>query len=102
MVWIFIRSLAFCFCISAILCVLMFILCRERVKTDLRDRICLPISIRWKPFSWRVDGFYLAFKVVYSDFQGRTHEAICWARWEQDGTEWEEDRIIDQGDGTSV
>lgn len=102
MKWIVLRNLAFCFCVSALLGVLLFVLCRERVKTDLRERICVPMSIRWKPFSWRIDGFYLAFKVVYSDFHGRIHEAICWAHLEHGGVDWEGDRIIDHGDETSV
>jgi hypothetical protein len=102
MKWVFIRNLAFCFGAIALLSVLAIVWCRERVKSDLRERICLPISVRWKPFSWRIDGFYLAFKVIYSDFEDRTHEAVCWAHWEHDGLEWEEDRIIDHGDETPV
>src|SRR5947199_3566817 len=72
---------------------LAVILCREWVKNDLRDRICQPISVRWRFFAstW----ITCAFKVIYSDFRGEIHRARCWTYWHRRAVTWESDEIID-------
>ena len=80
--------------ISAIIIFIQFlsiILCREWVKSDLRRRICEPVSVRWQPFTWW-PLWGPAFRVFYKDAAGIVHAARCglpaWRRpvvWREDG-----------------
>jgi hypothetical protein len=82
--------------IVGVLVFLHLVLRREFVKSDLRQRICEPISVRWRPFpSTRLTS---AFKVIYSDFHGQIHRATCWT-YGRDVT-WETDEIIGHTDDT--
>lgn len=69
-------------------------LCREWVKTDLRERICEPVSVRWRPLAWRTNAVTCSFRVVYTDFHGLTHRAICSVYWHRRSVFWIEDEII--------
>ena len=89
------RQIAIVFCIVATLWFLAVVLCREWVKTDLRNRICDPLRNRWRPFAWQSNRLTCSFRVVYSDFRGRTHYAICWTDWDSPRVTWDEDEIID-------
>ena len=50
--------------------------CREWVKTDLRQRSCKPVSVRYRPFAWWVI-WGPAFRVSYVDLSGALHRAEC-------------------------
>lgn len=53
---------------------------REQVKKDLVARVCQPIQIRWRPFSfWQASYHYnpTKFKVIFSDPLGSVHKASC-------------------------
>ncbi|MCW5557230.1 MAG: hypothetical protein KIT22_05275 [Verrucomicrobiae bacterium] len=88
------RNLALVFCVIPMLIFLHALLCREWVKRDLRDRICRPIQIRWRPFA--SNRITCSFKVLYCDFQGQIHLGICRPYW-RDHVIWEEDEIVDHG-----
>jgi hypothetical protein len=62
--------------ILAVLWLLHVLLAREWVKTDIIDRGLMPVSIRWKPFSWWVV-CGPAFRVTYSDVTGAIYHAEC-------------------------
>jgi len=87
------RNIAIVPCIVGVLWSLAVVLCREWVKSDLRNRICQPISVRWRFFaSTRIA---CAFKVIYSDVRGQIHRATCCTYWHRRGVTWESDEIID-------
>ena len=88
------RNLALIPCIVAALVFLAVVLCRECVKSDLRERTCEPLRVRWRPFAWRTNWFTCSFKVDYSDFQGQIHRAICWTYWHRRSVTWGSDEII--------
>lgn len=79
-------------CIVAVLWVLCVILCREWVKSALRDKICQPLRVRWRPFD--SNRIAAAFVVVYSDFEGRIHRATCRTPWHRRSVEWIQDEIV--------
>jgi hypothetical protein len=83
--------------IPVIVCVVQFLfiaLCREWVKTDLRQKICAPIQVRWQPFTWwPVWG--PAFRVVYEDAGGNVHAARCGVPAWKKPVIWREDEIVD-------
>ena len=89
------RNIAIVPCIVAALWFLAVVLCREWVKSDLRRRMCEPVRIRWRPFAWRTNRLTCSFKVVYSDFRGQIHRAICWTYWHRPSVTWDADEIID-------
>ena len=70
-----------CVAIIGLLWFLFFLLRRERVKSDLRKRLFIPLSVRWLPFGWWWGRFAGAsesyFKVRYVDIDGYIHEARC-------------------------
>ena len=88
------RNIALIPCIVAALEFLAVILCREWVKGDLRERMCAPIHIRWRPLSWRTNGLACAFTVLYSDLDGRLHRGWCWTYWHRPSVTWERDEIV--------
>jgi hypothetical protein len=56
---------------------LSIILVREKVKADLNERICEPLSVRWIPLSWHSSSISCCFRVVYRDFRGQIHRGEC-------------------------
>ena len=88
------RNIATAPCIVGVLLSLVVVLGREWVKSDLRDRMCEPIKVRWRPFTWRTNWATCSFKVVYSDFHGQIHRANCWTSWYYRSVKWDEDEII--------
>ena len=92
------RNIAIIPIIVGVLQFLCVMLCREWVKSDLRQRICKPIRVRWRPFaSTRLT---CAFKVVYSDFHGEIHRATCRTYWHRRSVTWDGDEIIGYTDET--
>ncbi len=89
------RNIALCFCAVAMLEFLAVVLCREWVKRDLQRRTCAAVRIRWRPFAWRTNWLACSFRVVYSDFRGQIHRAICWTYWHRPSVTWDTDEIID-------
>lgn len=90
------RNLALIPCIVAVLWFLAIVLCREWVKRDLRERICQPMKVRWRPLvSSRLR---CAFKVIYSDFRGQIHRATCRTPWYWKEVRWADDEIIGETD----
>lgn len=89
------RNLALCFSIVAILVFLAVVLCREWVRSDLRQKICQPIYIRWRPLAWRTNWLTCSFRVLYSDVHGQIHRRICWTYWLRPNVTWDRDEIID-------
>lgn len=87
------RNVAIIPCIVGTLWFMSVILCREWVKRDLRDRICMPIHIRW--LWWPTNRLRCSFRVIYSDAQGQVHRASCWTYWLRPGVKWDADEIID-------
>ena len=87
------RNVAIIPCIIAVLWFLAVVLCREWVKSDLRDRVCQPVSVRWQYFSGLPNT--CAFKVIYSDFRGQIHRATCWTHWHRPSVTWQSDEIVD-------
>ena len=86
------RNLALIPCIVAVLWSLAVTLCREWVKSDLRERLRQPISVRWRfLYSTRR---HCAFRVVYCDVQGQIHRASCWTYWYYRSVSWREDEVI--------
>jgi len=45
--------------------------------------------------AWRTNRVTCSFKVVYSDFRGQIHRAICWMYWHRPSVTWDADEIID-------
>lgn len=90
------RNLAVCIAIVAALCFLAVQLCREWVKRDLRDRICRPIRVRWRPFAYRTDRLTCCFQVVYAGFHGRVHRAVCWTCWHRPSVTWVSDIVVEE------
>ena len=88
----FSHTLVVAICIIPVLWSLLVVVCRMVVKSDLRDRICDPISVRWRPFG--SSQFRCAFRVVYSDFQGKIHQATCETNWYGGMVTWFDDEII--------
>lgn len=87
------RNIAIIPCIVAALWFLAVVLCREWVKSELHERMCRPISVRWRFFaSTRIT---CAFKVIYSDCAGQIHRGRCWTYWHRRGVTWESDEIVD-------
>lgn len=93
------RSLAIIACIVAVLWFLAVVLCREWVKADLRDRLCQPVSLRWRYWTWTPQ---CAFQVIYSDVRGRIHRATCWTHWHRRNVTWEKDEVIDHRHETAA
>ena len=89
------RNIAIVPCIVAALWFLAVVLCREWVKSDLRQSLCEPLRIRWRPFACRTNKVTCSFKVVYSDCRGQIHRAICWTYWHRPSATWDADEIID-------
>ena len=86
------RNLAMIPFIVAVLGYLFVVLCREWVKNDLRDRLCQPLSVRWRFFvSPRI---VCSFHVRYADMNGHIHRAACWTYWHRRDVTWEADQII--------
>jgi len=94
------RNIALCFCFVAVLVFLAVVLCREWVKSDLRQKMCQPLHIRWRPFAWRTNWLACSFRVLYSDIHGQTHRSICWTYWHRPSVTWDSDEIIDYGHET--
>ena len=92
--WIVVRNIATVVGIVAVLWTLAVMLCREWVKSDMRERMLTPIHIRWCPFSWRTNRLTCAFSVAYSDQNGRIHRATCWTYWYRREVKWETDEIV--------
>ena len=92
--WIVTRNIAIVAIIFALLWTLAVLLCREWVKSDLRDRILTPIHIRWRPFSWRTNWLTCAFRVEYSDLNEKIHRATCWTYWYRREVTWETDETV--------
>ncbi len=81
---------------------LWLIFLREAVKTDLRERICTPIQIRWTPFpstSIEHPVRTTGFRVLYKDWDGRLHRACCMIRhdWKfgRRKVAWTRDEVLD-------
>jgi len=91
------RNLAVIPVIVGILWTLAVLLCREWVKSDLNDRLCRPIHVRWLPFSWRNGRYRCAFRVMYADALGQIHRALCWTFWHRPSVTWISDEIIGIG-----
>ena len=68
-------------------------LCREWVKSDLRGKLCKPVSVRWRFFA--SSHVTCAFRVIYADFRGRLHRARCRTYWHRRSVTWEDDALID-------
>src|SRR5215471_11018932 len=88
------RNIALCFCIVAVLQFLAVVLCREWVKSDLRQRMCQPIRVWWRPFAWRTNWLACSFRVLYSDIHGQIHRSICWTYWHRPSVTWDRDEIV--------
>jgi hypothetical protein len=88
------RNIAIVPCIVAALWSLAVVLCREWVKSDLWERGCEPLRVWWRPFAWRTNWLTCSFSVVYSDFRGQIHRAICWTYWHRRSVIWDSDEII--------
>jgi hypothetical protein len=89
---IVIRNIALIPVVFGVLQFLFVTLCREWVKSDLLERFCHPISVRWRPFaSTRISW---AFTVIYSDFHGQIHRANCRIYWHRRNVIWLDDEII--------
>jgi hypothetical protein len=86
------RNIAIIPCIVAVLWFLAVVLCREWVKSDLRNRASQPIKVRWL-FS-QSSRITCAFRVVYLDLQGRIHRADCQTGWLYKNVIWFGDEII--------
>jgi hypothetical protein len=86
------RSLALIPCIVGALWTLAIVLCREWVKQDLRERICQPIAVRWRPLV--STHLSCAFRVKYIDFRGQIHRAACRTYWHWKDVRWTDDEII--------
>src|SRR5258705_12994896 len=95
------RNLALCLCIVAVLVFLAVVLCREWVKRDLAERMCQPISIRWRPFPWYLYRLTCSFRVLYSDVHGRIHRSLCRTFWHRRSVTWQSDEVIDYRDETA-
>ncbi|MBI2927833.1 MAG: hypothetical protein HYY24_19245 [Verrucomicrobia bacterium] len=87
-------NLAVAFGIVAVLCTLAVMLCREWVKTDLRERGFRPLSVRWRPFTFPANELTCGFNVQYSDSRGLIHKARCWTYWHRPSVTWEKDEIV--------
>jgi hypothetical protein len=88
------RNIALVLVIVAVLWSLAVVLCREWVKTNLRERSCKATRVRWRPFAWRTNHFTCSFRVLYSDSHGQNHRAICWTYWHRSSVTWDKDEII--------
>lgn len=54
---------------------LLVILYREQVVKDLRERLCEPVSVRWKWTQSRRIG--VEFRVIHTDIFGKVHSAVA-------------------------
>ncbi len=95
-------NLAIVFGIVAVLCTLAVVLCREWVKTDLRERGFCPLRVRWRPLAFWTDGLTCGFDVRYSDLRGLIHKARCWTYWHRPSVTWEADEIIGEAAGITI
>ena len=86
--------------IVAVLWALSVLLCREFVKSDLRDRIYTPIRVRWRPFA--ASRLKCRFKVMYSDYRGEIHRATCETSWHRRDVRWFDDEIIGERDDSAA
>jgi hypothetical protein len=68
------------------------IVCREFVKSYLRARLCKPIRVRFQLFN--STNYWNVFDVVYSDAEGRVHQARCIMSWFGSIVSWLDDEII--------
>ena|SRR5437867_2103923 len=88
------RNIAIILVIVGVLHFLAVTLCREWVKSELRQRTCEPISVRWRPFTWwPVWG--PAFLVSYEDAAGSVHVAQCGLPAWHRPVVWREDEVVD-------
>ena len=88
----FSKELIILICIFPVLWSFLIVLCRTVVRNDLLDRLCQPINVRWRPFESSQSR--CAFKVVYSDAQGRIHQAVCVTNWYGGMITWFDDKIV--------
>src|SRR5687767_5830501 len=82
--------------IIGVVVLLNVVLCREWVKTHLRDRGMQPRQVRLRPLAF----LQCAFKVVYCDLRGEIHRATCRTDWHRRNVTWETDEVIDYSDET--
>ena len=94
------RNLAIIPVIVGALQALCIIRCREWVKTDLRERLCQALAVRWRPFSFRANRLKVVFGVIYSDWRGQRHRATCWTYWHRPSITWYHDEIVGAADET--
>jgi hypothetical protein len=88
------RNIAIIPGIIGLVCFLGVILGREWVKRELRQKMCEPISVRWRPLAWwPVTG--TAFRVPYKDQKGFIHMAQCRLPNGHRPVIWKKDEIID-------
>ena len=92
--------------IVSVLSALFITLRRERIKNDLRERLCQPLSVKWAPFGWWW-GWYSGvrcsfFKVRYVDLKGFIHQARCAIGGSRPGVLWREDEVIGKDESKSV
>jgi hypothetical protein len=88
------RNIAIIPIIMGVLMFLFVTLCREWIKNDLREKICVPISVRWQPISWW-PLWWTTFRVFYRDAQGFVHKAQCGLPAGLKPIVWIKDEIID-------
>ena len=100
------RNLAIIPVIVVVLQALFIVLRRERIKSDLRERLCEPLSVRWAPLGWWW-GWYSGarcsfFKVRYKDLKGFVHRARCATGGSRPGVLWKQDEVTDKDESKSV
>ena len=78
--------------IVAVLWGLAVLLCREWVKTHLREKGFRPCSVRWRFFS--SSRVACSFNVRYLDRDGFVHKAQCSTYWHRPRVSWESDETI--------
>jgi hypothetical protein len=88
------RNIAIILLIVAALWFLGVVLCRERVKNDLRARSLQPLAVRWRPFGWWGGYYGCCFVVRYVDLSGFVHQARCWTGGVKRGITWYSDEIV--------
>jgi hypothetical protein len=71
--------LSTCLGIVAVLCFLSAMFQREAVKRELREQVCTPLHIWWRPAAywvpWRLA---TGFRVIFRDPAGALHRAYCY------------------------
>jgi hypothetical protein len=88
------RNIAIIPVIVGVLQFLSITLCREWIKSDLRQKTFKPISVRWRPLTtWPVWG--PAFRVLYEDADRFVHEAQCGLPAWHRPVVWRKDEVVD-------